>query len=254
MKTALCYFSGTGNTFYVAKRLHEKLPGSDLLFLPSIGKEQLIGYDRIGFLFPTYWFGPPVVVLDFIKKLAINENAELFSVINSGGAPFLSAHILKSILTKKHLRLDNAMYVRMPDNYLIIYSVNDEANTRTLAKAELIIAEIIDNLVNDHPIRIKPHFFGWLKPVIKLVGRIATRTDRFFRVSNCNGCLKCVNLCPMENIIYEDAKIIFGHHCSGCLGCLNICPVQAINYKRKTVGKKRYFNQKIDPFAIKKGV
>ncbi len=254
MKTAICYFSGTGNTFYIAKRLKEALPESDLLFIPSIQKDKLMEYDRIGLLFPTYWFGPPIVVLDFIKGLNFNKNAELFTVINSGGGPFLSAHILKATLKRKHLRLDNAMYVTMPDNYLILYSVNDEANKRILAKAEIRISEIIENLTNNNQVHIKPHFFGWLRPIIKLAGKIATRTDRNYIVTNCNGCLQCVKLCPMNNIIYKDAKISFKHNCSGCLGCFNICPVQAINYKHKTEGKKRYFNSKIDPLAIKKGV
>jgi len=140
----------------------------------------------------------------------------------------------------------------MPDNYLIIYSINDEANTRILAKAEIKITEIIDNLINNHPVRIKPHFFGWLRPIIKLAGKLATSTDKHFIVTNCNGCMKCVKLCPMENIVFDGTSVFFKHNCSGCLGCLNICPVQAINYKKMTVGKKRYFNQNINPFAIKK--
>ncbi len=251
MKTALCYFSGTGNTFYIAKRLKEALPESDLLFIPSIKKEQLKEYDRIGLIFPTYWFGPPVVVLDFIKKLEFNEDAKLFTVINSGGEPFLSAHILKAFLKKKHLTLNNAMYVTMPNNYMLLYSVNDEVNQRIMANAEVIITKIIDNLVNNHPIPIKPHLFGWLRPIIKLLGKLATRTDRHFIVTNCNGCMQCVRLCPMNNIVYKDKTIKFKHNCAGCLGCLNICPIQAINYKHRTVEKKRYFNSKINPFAIK---
>ena len=63
------YFSGSGNTRYVARQLSEQI-GEDLRFIPETDaiSEKFAGRS-LGFLFPIYSWGVPPIVTDFIRNL-----------------------------------------------------------------------------------------------------------------------------------------------------------------------------------------
>ncbi len=51
-----------------------------------------------------------------------------------------------------------------------------------------------------------------------------------FDESKCDGCLKCMEICPHKNIAFINDKITFnGNKCTGCLSCVNVCPKHALN-------------------------
>ena len=56
----------------------------------------------------------------------------------------------------------------------------------------------------------------------------------------CNGCGKCVKLCPVNNIKMHLGKPQFSDNCMGCYGCIHKCPEKAINLGKRTEGKTRY--------------
>lgn len=59
------YFTATGNSLYVAKRI-----GRELYSIPQVVKEGRYKFedDVIGFVFPCHGFGMARLVSDFIKK------------------------------------------------------------------------------------------------------------------------------------------------------------------------------------------
>ena len=62
----ILYFSSTGNSLYLAKRIREKLPGR-ILYLPDYagdGSE----FDEIVLVSPVYSYGLPVHTYDFFLK------------------------------------------------------------------------------------------------------------------------------------------------------------------------------------------
>jgi ferredoxin len=44
----------------------------------------------------------------------------------------------------------------------------------------------------------------------------------------CIGCGRCVQICPMDNIVLENGKAFIGNHCATCLACFHWCPQEAI--------------------------
>ena len=67
------YFSGTGNTRWVATTIANAI-GEELLYIPDLlrngrYKFELQEDERIGFCFPTHGWQPPKIVRDFIQKL-----------------------------------------------------------------------------------------------------------------------------------------------------------------------------------------
>ena len=67
------YFSGTGNTKWVAQQIAAAI-GEELVYIPDAIREGRYEYtlaegERIGFCFPTHGWQPPRIVRKFIKGL-----------------------------------------------------------------------------------------------------------------------------------------------------------------------------------------
>jgi ferredoxin len=69
---------------------------------------------------------------------------------------------------------------------------------------------------------------------------------------DCIKCMKCIKVCPVENIKMVDDRIVFDNYCECCLACIHLCPKEAINYGKKTIKKKRYINPNINIEEMKK--
>ena len=69
----ILYFSGTGNTRWVARQIADAI-GEELLYIPDLIRKGQYEYEwyvgeRIGFCFPTHGWQPPGIVREFIRKL-----------------------------------------------------------------------------------------------------------------------------------------------------------------------------------------
>ena len=66
-------------------------------------------------------------------------------------------------------------------------------------------------------------------------------SSKNFNVSDkCISCGKCVDFCPVNNVIIKDGKPSFGEKCLNCYSCINRCPEEAINIGTKTQKNGRY--------------
>lgn len=70
----IVYFSGTGNSKYVAMRLAEK--EGTLLYLADLIQEgrTTIKDDVIGIVSPTYFWGLPFIVAEFLKNAKLEAD------------------------------------------------------------------------------------------------------------------------------------------------------------------------------------
>ena len=69
------YFSGTGNSLYVAKELQKRIERAKLIPVISRLDREVVETDAetIGFVFPVYFSAIPVPVKNFIKKLDLKS-------------------------------------------------------------------------------------------------------------------------------------------------------------------------------------
>jgi flavodoxin len=113
MKKTIYYFSGTGNSLYVAKKIQEQLRDAELIQITS--KEQdrrpSIASDVLGFVFPVYAWGPPKLVEEFIKTAQFNAPDYLFAVATNAGGPGNTLKYTEKLFKKKGLNLHSASLV-----------------------------------------------------------------------------------------------------------------------------------------------
>ena len=78
------YFSGTGNSRWVARQLAELTGDAAYDIITLAQAPDLRGEARIGFVFPVYAWGPPEVMAQFAQKLTRTQ-AFAFGVCTCGG-------------------------------------------------------------------------------------------------------------------------------------------------------------------------
>lgn len=115
------YFSGTGNSHYVAEVLSKSLQDT----MQSIESAQSIKQDKIiGIVTPVYFFGLPDIVKDFLERLSVSPKSYFYLVVTYGGKPGNIGKEANSIMQKKGTGF-YAMYgVKMVDTYIPMYDAS----------------------------------------------------------------------------------------------------------------------------------
>ena len=235
MATLFC-FTSTGNSLYVSERIVEKIGG---VVAPMNMAAVTCDDDIIGFVFPVYFWGLPRMVERLITDMRIeNTSAYVFAVATYGGMVHGVLGQVKRLLKPKGISLQYGVNLKMVENYIPRYKVNDsEAFRQKIEKNILKITDAIEHRQSNH---IQP--FTILN---KLVHRFYPneRSDQQFSVATtCTGCGTCKKVCSAKNITMKTGRPEFHHKCEHCLACVHHCPIQAIDWNQKTRNKDRYRN------------
>lgn len=250
------WFSGTGNSAFVAQRLAEQL-GEKLV---SVG-DALVGqhYDyalqsceRLGFVFPTYCWGPAPVVLKLMEQLhvqGLDEGTYCFMVTTCGDDVGLSVPIFGKAVERLGGQLKAAFSVQMPNNYVCLpgFDVDPQLlRDEKLHAAPARIEQVGHTIAEGHvTVDVVPGRWAWAKShIVRPWFLRHMMTDAKFRVDDqlCTHCGKCARVCPLHNVAPGDADRLPHWHgqCATCLACLHHCPAGAINWGKASEGKGRY--------------
>ena len=140
----LFYFSGTGNSKWIATQLSFRLQ-EKLYFIPDLLRKQTFDFilnndERIGFVFPVYSWSLPDIVSSFIKKLSLqNYRCQYcFFVCSCGDDIGLTKNIFIKMMASKGWRCHAGFSVIMPNNYVLLpgFDVDD----KSLAQKKLVNA------------------------------------------------------------------------------------------------------------------
>jgi ferredoxin len=246
MKTVIYYFTGTGNSLWASRKLAESIGDTVLVPIVRAMKEKQFspGASRIGFVFPLYFGGIPLIVADFIQNLDLSGAEYIFTVCTrgfhiAGGA----VKQMKKLLKAKGSPLTLGLYLNMVDNYLPTFEMPDKetavrANISALRQSENIARMIKTGkkkiryaLLEINGNILYPHFL-----------KNARGMDAEFIVQDtCNGCGTCEKICPVINIRMTAGRPEFLHHCEQCYACAHSCPKMSIIPGTKSLNKKRRF-------------
>lgn len=251
MKTKIFYFTGTGNSLAVVRDLVAELGDAEAINIAKvIDREIKLDCDNVGIIFPVYMWGPPLIVVRFIKKLKPTAKY-FFAVANYGGFPGGAFSILKEAFNQQGIILNSGFGVLMPGNYTPMYGAQAIATQEKMFKKEKVkikeIAEAVRKQLNT-----KLPGNGWLLNWLftELLykgasGQIPIMSKNFWATEKCNGCGICVQVCPVKNIKLENGKPVWQHNCEQCLACLQWCPTEAIQFGKSTAKRKRYHHPEV---------
>ena len=156
------YFTGTGNSLWVAKALSEALGEPLISIADELHKEkkdliyQVRPDEKILFVYPVHSWGPAVPVTRFISRLTLNGYAgqPVCSVSTCGDECGYTDRLIGKALGKRAISLTAAYSVIMPNNYILLpgFDVDDkEVEERKLQEAPVRVAGIIDAIREHRP-------------------------------------------------------------------------------------------------------
>ena len=246
------YFSATGNSRYVARRLAEATDDR-LVSVPELLREGRTEFtvrpeERVGFVFPTYFWGLPDLAGRFLEALTLHapEGTYFYLIATYGSTPGAVGAFAQRLMRRKGYSLDSRCSVRMPDTWTPIFDLSDKekvAATNTRAEEEIARAvEVVrerrrgDFMARKIPFPIAQAF---ARPLYAL-----QRSTAGFTVSDeCIGCGLCERQCPDGAIQMQGGRPIWvKKKCEICLGCLHRCPKFAIRFGSETARHGQYQN------------
>lgn len=249
MNKIIYYFSATGNSLQIAKIIAKKI---DAKLVKITNKTEINCHaDVVGFVYPTFYWGLPMLVARFAKKLEIKGKPYIFAVttcgLSSGGALGQLSHILN----KKGQRLYYGETIRAVANNITKYRIKQKSIQKLVQQGNQKANKIAEAVSKKQKNKIPK--VGFLsKQFYKLYLKQYPNSDKGFHVTNdCISCGTCQNVCPAGNIILKNGKPVFQHHCENCLACVHWCPKNAIEWKKTTVGKQRYHHPEISYQELK---
>ena len=265
------YFSGCGNSKHVAEAIAAGL-NDTLIFIPEAARNNQYDYtlaegERLGFVFPIYAWGPPKLVLDFIKKMTVkvhelvegpvyNQNgvstssttlSYLYFACTCGDQSGLAEKVMRKTLEEKGWSLSACFSVQMPETYIGMpgFKLDSEENVkRKCAETDATLERNMPRLANKEQFsEMIKGGAAWLKTYVINPGfnRLATNDTKYLSTEACIHCGKCVETCPLKNITLEDGRPKWNGNCTMCMACYHHCPVNAIQYGKATVGKGQYY-------------
>lgn len=249
MKTVLYYFSGTGNSLQAARDLADYLGDATVLPMADLvvkGKEIRHKDGRIGLVFPTYCWGIPRLVRQFVDLLRPDAGVLVFSVVTCGGSIGGANAQLDRQLRGLGMSLYCGFSVRMPGNYTPMYGApNPDKVKKMLARARTKLREAAKVIRHNKVVPFdNGDFFG--RALGKLIyGAFMKGLDKadrkFFATDACTSCGLCARVCPVSNIkVAKKGKPEWQGKCEQCLACLQWCPEEAIQWGKRTAGRRRY--------------
>ncbi len=251
----ICYFSGTGNSMWVAQTVAARfgdnrltdmadavVSGNSLTFSLSEG-------ERLGFVFPVHSWGIPWIVRQFIKKMSVSGycNQLIYCILTCGDDCGLTNRMLLKLFRRKGWQCRHIYSVQMPNTYVVFPGFDtDPAELEQKKKTEAVgtLDKIMAAIESDSPIDCylqKGQQFLKSRIIYPLFCRFAMSSKPFRTTDKCIGCGVCVKNCPTHNIRLENGRPVWANNCTQCLSCLHRCPQTAIEYGKQSVGKGRYY-------------
>lgn len=246
------YFSATGNCKYVAKRIAD-VTSDKLISITNCMKQKSFSFspkenEAIGIITPTYAWGLPIIVADFLQMLALETSHKpyLFFIATYGTTSGQTGLFANQYLERKGLALDARFSVQMPDTWTPTYNLS---NSKKVKRLNIAAEPQIDFIIDKVKSRSKGDFMHRKVPLAlaKLFYRkeydSMRKTNHFIVEDTCIGCGLCARKCPVSAIEIQSEKPVWiRDQCVMCLACLHHCPKFAIQYGKNTKKHGQYIH------------
>lgn len=243
----ILYFSGTGNSRYVAERIAAAL-GDGLLCMNDCIREgrppTVPSCERLVIVTPTYAWRIPRIVRNCLAEADLPCRAQTWFVMTCGSEIGNAAAYNRDLCREKQLACMGTAQIVMPENYIAMFHApQPEKARRIVAGAEPDIDRAISAIAAKQafpPPRRNLYDRFMSGPVNPIFYRFFVKAKAFASGGTCIGCGQCARLCPMNNITMQAGRPVWGGSCTHCMACICRCPAEAIEYGKKSLGEPRY--------------
>ena len=241
------YYSGTGNSKYIAKCIASALETDCLNLNERIKAEDTSSVqteENVILVTPTYAWRIPHIVSGWLGKAELVGAKCIWFVMDCGSEIGNAAGYNRQLAAQKHLHYMGTAQIIMPENYIAMFNAPQKEQAKSIVEqAEPALQKVLTQLKAGQefpPPRENLYDRFMSGPVNPVFYRFFVKADAFRATDACIGCGKCVELCPLNNIHLENGKPLWGKNCTHCMACICYCPKEAIEYGKKSRGKPRY--------------
>lgn len=247
----ILYFSGTGNSAYVAKRIGKET-GDEVLDLFTKIREndfsEMHSERPWTVVVPTYAWRIPRIVQNWIENTEFTGNHDMYFIMTCGDSIGNAGKYLKKLCAGKKMNCLGCLGIVMPENYIALFSTpKQEEALQTIEQAESVIDHAASCIKNGNMLpRAKASLTDRIssRMVNSLFYPLFVHAKKFYVTSACISCGKCAAVCPLNNIHLDNGKPAWADHCTHCMACICRCPEEAIEYGKHSNGLPRYICKK----------
>ncbi len=244
----IIYFTGTGNSRFLAQQM-AKLLDDDCISAATYIKENRVGcfHSETPYVFvcPTYAWQIPHIFENFLDCSIFSGNKDCYFLMNCGDEIGNAEKGIKAFCTRKGFQYRGAAGVKMPENYIALFSAPTKEQQQQIidaaSKKTADLAEKIRRGETFSPCHITAMDKLKSGMVNKIFYKLVISDKKFYTTKKCTGCGACAKACMLNNIRMTDGRPLWSGHCTHCMACICGCPQEAIEYGKHTVGLRRYF-------------
>lgn len=248
----VCYFSATGNSRHVARRLAAAFGGCCVAMDGCLQAGQtrlaLARGASVGFVFPVYFWGLPTLVREFLRRVSFSvAPAWVYDVVTYGTTLGEVHRQFCAERSRRGWAAGGSFAVRMVDVWTPMFNLSDSARCLRRTRAaepqiDRVVAAVAARRSGRRHWSELPHL---LAALYYRTYEAQRRTARFHVLrEQCVGCGLCARLCPVGAIALDRDGLPrwVKLRCVLCLRCLHHCPHHALHYGSHTLGHGQFLH------------
>lgn len=258
-QSALYWFSGTGNSLYVARELQKRMPGLSLVsILRRLEREVVIREETCGIVFPVYMSTVPHPVLSFLERAQFPHTRYFYVITTHAGYPGKIDYQVQKLIEKKGIHISAYFPLKMIVNsptgvapkFMVQKDWANQIQDKNIVKCEKSLSPKLDSIAKTVKERVQ---YGIDRKKVSILShglqsflirhiRKSKAQIKYLVDDDCTGCGICQKVCLSEKIKMVDKKPSWqkDHICYYCYACFNYCPTQAVLVKHYTHKDGRY--------------